>query len=219
MCIYRVISNKNNRISIRCDAAVAKKDAPEASGEKFEYQAEGSQLLDLIVNSVYSNKEVFLQELVSNASDAFDKFRFLSVTDPKFLGDAGELEIRIKPYANNGTITIIDTALWDCKIFEGFQGKQVIGADNALIGQFGVGFYFAFLVAQKVVVTTRSPKSYKQYVWKVEVEADIISWPWTKITLYLKEDDKYEFSDPTRSQGLVKNYSQCVASIFCLCIS
>ncbi|CAI0462466.1 unnamed protein product [Linum tenue] len=99
-----------------------------------------SRLLDLIVNSLYSNKEVFLQELASNASDALDKFRFLSVTDPKFLGDAGELEIRIKPYADNGTITITDTAL----------ENQDIGADNALIGQFGVGFYCAFLVAQKV---------------------------------------------------------------------
>ncbi|MBA0648579.1 hypothetical protein Goklo_016276, partial [Gossypium klotzschianum] len=83
-------------------SAVAEKEAEETSGEKFEYQAE----LDLIVHSLYSHKEVFLRELVSNASDALDKLRFLSVTEPSLLGDAGELEIRIKPDPDNGTITI-----------------------------------------------------------------------------------------------------------------
>ncbi|CAL1395257.1 unnamed protein product [Linum trigynum] len=233
------LGNRNNRISVRCDAAVAEKDASEASGEKFEYQAEVSRLLDLIVHSLYSHKEVFLRELVSNASDALDKLRFLSVTDPSLLGDAGELEIRIKSDVDNGTITITDTGigmtreeLIDClgtiaqsgtsKFLKALKENQDLGSDNALIGQFGVGFYSAFLVAQKVVVTTKSPKSDKQYVW--EAEADTSSYMikeetdpekflgrGTQITLYLKEDDKYEFSDPSRIQGLVKNYSQFVS--------
>ncbi|CAI0463577.1 unnamed protein product [Linum tenue] len=229
------LGNRSNRISVRCDAAVAEKDASEASGEKFEYQAEVSRLLDLIVHSLYSHKEVFLRELVSNASDALDKLRFLSVTDPSLLGDAGDLEIRIKSDADNGTITITDTGigmtreeLIDClgTIAQSGTSKFLkalkLGADNALIGQFGVGFYSAFLVAQKVVVTTKSPKSDKQYVW--EAEADTSSYMikeetdpekflgrGTQITLYLKEDDKYEFSDPSRIQGLVKNYSQFVS--------
>ncbi|RWW10795.1 hypothetical protein BHE74_00046326 [Ensete ventricosum] len=103
---------------VRCEAAVAEKEAEEASGEKFEYQAEVSRLLDLIVHSLYSHKEVFLRELVRlayafsaislfNASDALDKLRFLSVTDSSLLGDAGDLEIRVKPDTDNGTITIM----------------------------------------------------------------------------------------------------------------
>ncbi|KAA3467313.1 receptor-like protein 12 isoform X1 [Gossypium australe] len=103
--------------------------------------------------SLYSHKEVFLRELVSNASDALDKLRFLSVTAPSLPGDSGELEIRIKPDLDNGTITIT------------YENKD-LGADNGLIGQFGVGFYSAFLVAEKVVVSTKSPKSDKQYVWE-----------------------------------------------------
>ncbi|CAN1295550.1 Heat shock protein 90-5, chloroplastic [Linum perenne] len=227
------LGTRNNRISVRCDASVAEKDA--APEEKFEYQAEVSRLLDLIVHSLYSHKEVFLRELVSNASDALDKLRFLSVTEPSLLGDSGELEIRIKTDADEGTITITDTGvgmtkqeLIDClgTIAQSGTSKFLkalkLGADNSLIGQFGVGFYSAFLVAQKVVVTTKSPRSDKQYIW--EAEADTSSYVireetdpekilrrGTQITLYLKDDDKYEFSDPARIQGLVKNYSQFVS--------
>ncbi|KAG9448603.1 hypothetical protein H6P81_008568 [Aristolochia fimbriata] len=227
------------RTAVRCQAAVAEKDAPEASEEKFEYQAEVSRLLDLIVHSLYSHKEIFLRELVSNASDALDKLRFLSVTEPSLLGDAPELEIRIKSDPENGTITITDTGigmtkeeLVDClgtiaqsgtsKFLKALKENKDVGADNGLIGQFGVGFYSAFLVADKVVVSTKSPKSDKQYVW--EAVADSSSYVikeetnpenqlrrGTQITLFLREDDKYEFSEPSRIQGLVKNYSQFVA--------
>ncbi|CAN6477434.1 unnamed protein product [Victoria cruziana] len=224
---------------VRCDAAVAEKEAADTSGEKFEYQAEVSRLLDLIVHSLYSHKEVFLRELVSNASDALDKLRFLSVTEPSLLGDAGELEIRIRPDSDQGTITIRDTGigmtreeLIDClgtiaqsgtaRFLQALKDNKDVGADNGLIGQFGVGFYSAFLVAEKVVVSTKSPKSDKQYVW--EAVADSNSYEireetdpekglkrGTEITLYLRDDDKYEFSDPARIQGLVKNYSQFVS--------
>lgn len=227
-------------VVVRCEAsAVAEKETSESSGETHEYQAEVSRLLDLIVHSLYSHKEVFLRELVSNASDALDKLRFLSLTEPSLLGDSGELEIRIKSDPDNGTITITDTGigmtkeeLIDClgtiaqsgtsKFLKALKENKDLGADNGLIGQFGVGFYSAFLVAQKVVVSTKSPKSDKQYVW--ESEADSSSYVireetnpenllprGTQITLYLRDDDKYEYSEPKKIQDLVKNYSQFVS--------
>ncbi|OIW02215.1 hypothetical protein TanjilG_31964 [Lupinus angustifolius] len=243
-CFYPLKWNQkiiNKRVSLKCEAAVVEKEetTDDAPGEKFEYQAEVSRLMDLIVHSLYSHKEVFLRELVSNASDALDKLRFLSVTEPSLLGDAGELEIRIKPDPDNGTITITDTGigmtkeeLIDClgtiaqsgtsKFLKALKENKDLGADNGLIGQFGVGFYSAFLVAERVVVSTKSPRSDKQYVW--EALADTSSYVireetnpekllprGTQITLYLREDDKYEFSETTKIQNLVKNYSQFVS--------
>ncbi|XP_020114769.1 heat shock protein 90-5, chloroplastic-like [Ananas comosus] len=233
------VEKRERRMVVRCDAAVAEKEADEASGEKFEYQAEVSRLLDLIVHSLYSHKEVFLRELVSNASDALDKLRFLSVTDPSLLADGGELEIRIKPDPDNGTITITDTGigmtkeeLIDClgtiaqsgtsKFLNALKENKDVGADNGLIGQFGVGFYSAFLVSEKVVVSTKSPKSDKQYVWeavadsssyviKEETDPEKMLKRGTQITLFLRPDDKFEFAEPTRIQELVKNYSQFVS--------
>ncbi|KAK6133956.1 hypothetical protein DH2020_032297 [Rehmannia glutinosa] len=234
------VERRESRVVVRCEAAtVAEKEAPESAEETYEYQAEVSRLMDLIVHSLYSHKEVFLRELVSNASDALDKLRFLSVTEPSLLGDAGELEIRIKPDPDNGTVTITDTGigmtkeeLIDClgtiaqsgtsRFLKALKENKEVGADNSLIGQFGVGFYSAFLVAEKVVVTTKSPRSDKQYVW--EAAADSSSYlireetdpnkflsRGTQITLYLREDDKYEYSEPTKIQNLVKNYSQFVS--------
>ncbi|CAN7044507.1 unnamed protein product, partial [Brassica rapa subsp. trilocularis] len=241
------LEKRSNRFSVKCDAAVAEKET--GSGEKFEYQAEVCSLydLDLIVHSLYSHKEVFLRELVSNASDALDKLRFLSVTEPDLLGDGGELEIRIKPDPDNGTITITDTGigmtkeeLINClgiiaqsgtsKFLKALKENKDLGADNSLIGQFGVGFYSAFLVAEKVktvppfatiVVSTKSPKSDKQYVWesvadsssyviREETDPDNFLRRGTQITLYLREDDKYKFAESTRMKNLVKNYSQFV---------
>ncbi|GAB2220627.1 hypothetical protein Droror1_Dr00008289 [Drosera rotundifolia] len=227
-------------LRVRCEAAVAEEVVAETSeGEKFEYQAEVSRLMDLIVHSLYSHKEVFLRELVSNASDALDKLRFLSVAEPSLLGGATELEIRIKPDPDNGTITITDTGigmtkeeLVDClgtiaqsgtsRFLKALKENKEAGADNSLIGQFGVGFYSAFLVAEKVVVSTKSPKSDKQYVWeavadsstyiiKEETDPEKLLKRGTQITLYLRSDDKYEFTEPGRIQNLVKNYSQFVS--------
>ncbi|XP_050387327.1 heat shock protein 90-5, chloroplastic-like [Argentina anserina] len=100
---WRLATN-NRQIIVRCDVAVAKKEIVNAPGEEFEYQAEVVSLC--IVKSLYIHKEVFLRELVSNASDALDTLRFLSVTELSLLGDAGELQICIKPDPENGTITI-----------------------------------------------------------------------------------------------------------------
>lgn len=223
----------------RYETTVAQQETADESVEKHEYQAEVSRLLDLIVHSLYSHKEVFLRELVSNASDALDKLRFLSVTDSSLLGNGGELEIRIKADKENGTITLIDTGigmtkeeLVDClgtiaqsgtaKFLKALRDSKEAGSDSNLIGQFGVGFYSAFLVSDRIVVSTKSPKSDKQYVWEGEADnnsyvireetnPDSLIPRGTSITLHLKTEDKLEYADPERIKNLVKNYSQFVS--------
>ncbi|GMH24229.1 hypothetical protein Nepgr_026072 [Nepenthes gracilis] len=151
----------------------------------------------------------------SNASDALDKLKFLSVTEPSLLGDGGELEIRIKADPDNGTITIIDTGvgmtkeeLVDClgtiaqsgtsKFLKALKENKDVGADNGLIGQFVVGFYSAFLVAERIVVSTKSPRSDKQFVWEAvadsssytireETDPEKLLKRGTQVTLYLRE--------------------------------
>uniref|UniRef100_A0ACD5XN38 Uncharacterized protein n=1 Tax=Avena sativa TaxID=4498 RepID=A0ACD5XN38_AVESA len=217
-------------------AAVDSSDAPPA--EKFEYQAEVNRLMDLIVHSLYSNKEVFLRELVSNASDALDKLRYLSVTEPDLLKDGPELHIRIETDKDNGIITITDSGIGmtrqelvdslgtiassgTAKFLKTLKESQEASVDSNLIGQFGVGFYSAFLVSDKVAVSTKSPKSEKQYVWESEAESNSYTIReetdpekliprGTRLTLYLKRDDK-GFAHPERIQKLVKNYSQFVS--------
>lgn len=219
----------------RPESTAAASDVP---AEKYEYQAEVSRLMDLIVNSLYSNKEVFLRELISNASDALDKLRFLGVTEPELLKDAVDLDIRIQTDKDNGIITITDSGigmtrqeLIDClgtiaqsgtaKFLKSLKESKDSGADSNLIGQFGVGFYSSFLVSDRVVVSTKSPKSDKQYVWEGEVNSssyvireetdpEKIIPRGTRLTLYLKQDDK-GFAHPERIQKLVKNYSQFVS--------
>jgi heat shock protein beta len=224
--------------TVRCEATVAEKEA--APVEKFEYQAEVTRLLDLIVHSLYSHKEVFLRELVSNASDALDKLRFLSVTEPNLLEANTDLEIRIQTDAENGTITISDTGVGmtrdelvrslgtiaesgTAKFLKALKdNKENPNPDNNLIGQFGVGFYSAFLVADKVSVSTKSAKSSQQYVWEGEADTSVYTIReetdpekmiprGSAITLYLKTDAKDEYTDPQRIQNLVKNYSQFIS--------
>ncbi|GAQ77691.1 molecular chaperone HtpG [Klebsormidium nitens] len=219
--------------ALTCRAVATEAPAKE---EKHEYQAEVSRLLDLIVHSLYSHKEVFLRELVSNASDALDKLRFLSVTDQSLLGDFPDLEIRIKADKDAGTITITDSGIGMTReelldslgtIARSGTAKFVQAIkdnkdDNNLIGQFGVGFYSAFLVADKITVTTKSPKSDQQWIW--ESEADTSTYTikeemddskllprGTSITLHLKEADREEYLDFRRINGLVKNYSQFIS--------
>ncbi|PON80705.1 Heat shock protein Hsp90 family [Parasponia andersonii] len=218
--------------------AAASDSSATPPAERYEYQAEVSRLMDLIVNSLYSNKEVFLRELISNASDALDKLRFLSVTEPELLKDAADLDIRIQTDKDNGIVTITDTGigmtrqeLIDClgtiaqsgtaKFLKALKDSKDAGGDNNLIGQFGVGFYSAFLVADRVVVSTKSPKSDKQFVWEGEANASAYTIReetnhenriprGTRLTLYLKRDDK-GYAHPERIQKLVKNYSQFVS--------
>ncbi|XP_071932079.1 heat shock protein 90-6, mitochondrial-like [Coffea arabica] len=231
--------SSHHLLRIRYESTAAASDSSSnPPPEKYEYQAEVSRLMDLIVNSLYSNKEVFLRELISNASDALDKLRFLSVTEPELLKDAVDLDIRIQTDKDNGIVTITDTGigmtreeLVDClgtiaqsgtaKFLKALKESKDSGGDSNLIGQFGVGFYSAFLVSERVEVSTKSPKSDKQYVW--EGEANSSSYTireetdpaklvprGTRLTLYLKRDDK-GFAHPERVQKLVKNYSQFVS--------
>ncbi|KAL2938527.1 Heat shock protein 90-6 mitochondrial [Bienertia sinuspersici] len=235
---YHVPCLSFSPMSCRYESTAAASDSTGATVEKYEYQAEVSRLMDLIVNSLYSNKEVFLRELISNASDALDKLRFLSVTNQDLIKEAVDLDIRIQTDKDNGIITITDTGigmtrqeLVDClgtiaqsgtaKFLKALKDSKDAGADSNLIGQFGVGFYSAFLVSDKVAVATKSPKSDKQYVWEGEANASTYTIReetdpekmlprGTSITLYLKRDDK-GFAHPERVQKLVKNYSQFVS--------
>ncbi|XP_074272654.1 heat shock protein 90-6, mitochondrial [Silene latifolia] len=227
-------------VARRYESTAAASDSSEsgAPAEKYEYQAEVSRLMDLIVNSLYSNKEVFLRELISNASDALDKLRFLSVTQPELLKDSVDLDIRIQTDKDNGTITITDSGigmtrqeLVDClgtiaqsgtaKFLKALKDSKESGGESNLIGQFGVGFYSAFLVSDKVAVATKSPRSDKQLVWegeansstytiREETDPEKLLPRGTKITLYLKRDDK-GFAHPEKVEKLVKNYSQFVS--------
>lgn len=166
-------------------SAVCRAAATEpAAAETFQYQAEVDRVMDMIVNSLYSNKDVFLRELISNASDALDKARFLSIERPEVLFRKQDLEIRIQADKEAGTITIEDDGIGmtredlisslgtiarsgTAKFVEALKESQKGGEANQ-IGQFGVGFYSAFLVAHKVRVQTRHPDSPKQYVWESE---------------------------------------------------
>lgn len=201
---------------------------------KKEFKSESKRLLDLMINSIYTHKEIFLRELISNASDAIDKLCFIALTDDKLNMSRDDFKIFIKPDKENRTLTITDNGIgMDKDDLENNLGtiassgsykfKQEMSEkqdDIDIIGQFGVGFYSAFMVAKKITVVTKEYGCDTAYKWEsdgadgyeiTETERDEIG---TTIVLEIKdntEEENYdEFLEQYRIQGLIKKYSDYI---------
>ncbi len=195
------------------------------------FQAEVGRVLSLVINSLYSNKEIFLRELVSNASDALDKLRFRALTEPGLMGDEPQLVVRLRAEADQNVLVIEDTGvgMTEAELVEtlgtvarsgsaAFLEKLEAGAkkDVSIIGQFGVGFYSAYLVADRVEVVSRAAGTDKAWKWTssgkdtFEVEAAEKTTRGTEIRLFLKEESK-DLLEPWRLRELVRRYSDYVA--------
>ncbi|UOR33303.1 molecular chaperone HtpG [Helicobacter pylori] len=198
------------------------------SNQEYTFQTEINQLLDLMIHSLYSNKEIFLRELISNASDALDKLNYLMLTDEKLKGLNITPSIHLSFDSQKKTLTIKDNGIGMDKndLIEHLGTiaksgtKSFLSAlsgdkkkDSALIGQFGVGFYSAFMVASKIVVQTKKVNSDQAYAWvsdgkgKFEISECVKEEQGTEITLFLKDEDSH-FASRWEIDSVVKKYSE-----------
>ena len=205
--------------------------------EKMNFQAEVSKLLDIVVNSLYSEKYIFLRELISNASDACDKLKYLVLTNPDIAKSSGEFKIKITPDAKENTLTIADNGIGMNKddlinhlgtiaksgTADFVKNAKDNGSGVDLIGQFGVGFYSAFMVASKVEIVTKKAGEDKAWKWisdgigGFEIEEAQKDVNGTDIKLYLKEDDK-NFTDTIYLRYIIRTYSDHINYPIVLCL-
>ena len=205
--------------------------------DKMNFQAEVGKLLDIVVNSLYSERQIFLRELISNASDACDKLKYLALTHPDIAKSAGEFKIAITPDAKNATLKIADNGIGMNKedlinhlgtiaksgTAEFVKNVKDNGSAVDLIGQFGVGFYSAFMVASKVEILTKKAGEDNAWSWEsdgvsgFEIKEAKKESNGTEITLYLKDEDK-NFTDTIYLRHIIRTYSDHIDYPIVLCL-
>lgn len=205
--------------------------------DKLDFQADVSKMLDIVVNSLYSEKQIFLRELISNASDACDKLKYMALTHPDIARESGEMKIWITPDAEKNTLTVADNGIGmnrdDLINHLGTIAKSGTAdfvknaSDNGsavdLIGQFGVGFYSAFMVADKVEILTRRAGEDKAWFWVsngvdgFEIREAEKKTNGTEIKLFLKQDEK-NYTDSIYLRQIIRTYSDHINYPIVLCL-